>query len=304
MSPLAPSPLEALPPWPGLPPVLVKREDLLPHGGGAKVRRFLAHLAAARPDDRRPLAVLSERGAHTFVTLARLQADGALRRPLVFLEAPAPRTPHAEANRALYAGRAGIRVVRGPLALLGLRWAAMRARPRTIECLGVGGQTPGGVAAAAAAYDEVRAQLDARGPFPGRTLHLLAAASGTLVAGLAAGLARAGARDGLAVALTGPALARRRLRRRYAGDERVFVLPYPPPSADGATAAARAFEAHGGVTLDPRHALRAWMAALDAAPRIAAAAERLVLWVTGPLAGRPPDPPRDGGRSHRGAHRP
>ena len=45
------------------PRLFLKREDLLPFGGGVKVRRSLPLAADGDP---RPIAVLSDRGAHTF----------------------------------------------------------------------------------------------------------------------------------------------------------------------------------------------------------------------------------------------
>ena len=287
MTPDVPSPLEAVPPWPGLPSLLVKREDLLPHGGGAKVRRFLAHLESGTEGDTRPLAVLSERGAHTFLTLARLQRDGVLRRPLLFLERSAPRTPYAEANRAEILATPGVRLVRGPLPWLLLRLARLRRRPEEVEVLGLGGQTPGGVDAAARAGREVRAQLAALGPHAGRTWHLVAAASGTLVTGLLRGLDEGGAgTDRILVVPTGPAAARWRVARRLRSEPRVTVLPAPATTWGPALEAARAFRAHAGVWLDPRHALRAWLAASTARLPFGAG-DRLVVWVTGPRIADP-----------------
>jgi hypothetical protein len=283
-----PTPLEAVPPWPGLPPLFLKREDLLPHGGGAKVRRFRAHLEAGAAEDRRPLVVLSERGAHTFLTLARMQRDGVLRRPLVFLERAAARTPYAERNRAEILAGPDVRLITGPLPWLLLRLAWLRRRPAKFEVLGLGGQTPGGVAAAGEAYREARAQLAALGPCAGRTWHLVAAASGTLAEGLLRGIQERGAvGETLLVVPTGPPMVRRRLRHRLRSEPLVTVLPTPSPAWRSALAAARAFREHSGVWLDPRHALRAWLAACSPPLARTVPQDRFVVWTTGPHIGDP-----------------
>jgi hypothetical protein len=122
----------------------------------------------------------------------------------------------------------------------------------------------------------------------GRTWHLVAAASGTLAEGLLRGMKEQSARDEtLLVVPTGPPLVRWRLRRRLRSEPLVTVLPTPSPTWPSAFAAAGAFREHCGVWLDPRHALRAWLAACSPPFARPAPEDRFVLWTTGPRIGDP-----------------
>jgi hypothetical protein len=262
--------------------VFLKREDLLPFGGGSKVRRLLG--APALRDAPRRIAVLSERGAHTFVALARMRAGGALGdRDLLFWERGTPRTPYAEGNRARYAAAEGVRVRPGPLPVLLLRMLAARLfRRRSTRVLGIGGTVAGGRAAHRAAFEECVRQLAEAGVAGGRVGHVVAAASGAMADGFldAIEAARLEGHRVLAV-LTGPRAARARLRLRWLGKRHVLAARAPRFGEDEERSRLEAFRARTGVRLDPRHVLPA-AAWLDAPPAALAGADALVLWVTCP----------------------
>ena len=77
---------------------MAKREDLLPYGGGSKVRRLAPWLRALPAAS--GVACLSDVGSHTFLVLARLLASGEFPvERLLFLERRVPTTPYREALR-------------------------------------------------------------------------------------------------------------------------------------------------------------------------------------------------------------
>jgi hypothetical protein len=264
---LPPSPLQPLPGG-----GFAQREDLLPFGGGAKVRRLLPWLRALPPGAR--VVCLSDEGSHTFLVLARLLAGGAHPlRALLFLERAVPRTPYRAAVRAEYLADPRVRTLRGATAALWLRSRAMGMLPGRARWsrLGTGGTTGGDGAPHATAFRACAEQLSALG-VEGLVAHVLPAASGETARGFLRAMdGGVPGRHRLELVATGPAIARRRLLRLLGGDPRIALRAASAVPVDRSLP----------LPLDPVHGLPTAGAFAEVRRR----GETAVLWVTSP---RPP----------------
>jgi len=275
------TPLERVPAGTGRPAgtLFFKREDLLPFGGGNKVRRFL-HFFERRPDCIRA-AALSDLGAHTFAVLASMRADPALPlSALTFYERRVPANPYRERLARTYADCADIEVRRGAGVLLWLRWcAAGLVRSSRCRRLGVGGRAPDAHGAYAPVVDECVAQLADAGTPEGPVIHVFPMASGDMAGAFLRRFDERGLADHRVVGvMTGPGFSRAWLRLRYAARARLTLRRAGALTWARYLEAAQACHAATGVWLDPVHAIHAWEV-LRHAPEAFAEAT-VVLWVT------------------------
>lgn len=275
------TPLQRVPARNGRPggALFFKREDLLPFGGGNKVRRFL-HFFERRPD-RIHAAALSDRGAHTFGVLAAMRADPVLPLSrLTFYEHRVPANPYRERLARTYADCADIEVHRGAGALLWLRWRAAGLVRSSGRCrLGIGGRAPDADGAYTPVVDECVAQLADAGTPEGPVIHVFPMASGDMAGAFLRRFDERGLADHRVVGvMTGPRFSRAWLRLRYAGCARLTLRRARVLTWARYLEAAEACHAATGAWLDPVHAIHAWEA-LHRAPGALADAT-VVLWVT------------------------
>jgi hypothetical protein len=268
MSDLVVTPLESLPAEPAGgcgPAVFLKREDLLPYGGGNKVRRLLAwidELPAATPAAAiacpQTIAVLSYRGASTFLVLAELFRHGVFPcQSLLFWESNRPATPYVDQVRRRYVGQPGIAIVSGsvPALLARMGWTKWFGRGK-VAVLGIGGAVSPRSQPYRVALDECVRQLGEHRRPDGRIWHMLPAGSGTMLAGLAQAIHEAGYRDHRLIGvLTGPPISRRMLRWKYRGQRNVVLVLRQRMDWAEYLAAAMHFHERSGVWLDPTHTI-------------------------------------------------
>lgn len=249
--------------------LFMKREDLLPYGGGNKVRRLL-HWRESHPTCRE-LTVLSDYGSHTFYTLSRMASAFDA---LIFYERRCATTPYRDAMHQAYSYAPGISIVQGSLGELWLRSQADR-RPR----LGIGGNMPSAAVAYREPMRDCVQQLHHQGVVGVPIVHIFPIASGTMADGFLQELAVCAPATGhsLIGVLTGHPLARPWLRLRYARQPLMRLLPSDPQNV-GQVAGQRAV---GGAHLDPNHGLYAWHALLRLLPKLRKDSVA-VFWVTSP----------------------
>lgn len=240
----------------------LKREDLLPFGGGNKVRRLM-HWRKAHPQCRE-LTVLSDYGSHTFYSLSQMAPafDS-----LTFYERRCPSTPYREAVRKRYVDVPGVRIIQGSLPELWLHSQRDR-RPR----LGIGGSLP---SSAMAYRDPMRACIEQltrmriEGP---SVLHVFPIATGTMADGFLQELkVQPGAQHTLVGVLTGHPLTRPWLRLRYLREPLLQLVRAPRPLA----------APQHGVFLDPNHGIYAWQALLHLVPTLQENSI-VIFWITAP----------------------
>lgn len=264
--------------------VFMKREDLLPYGGGNKVPRFL-HALARRTSERR-VAALSDYGSHSFTVLTAMLRDPALGIDAIELwELPVAPDPYRRALARRYAETPGVHVRRGSTAGLLARWVWRGvARGSDTYRLGIGGT----VSRSAASYEPtVRAcvrQLEGAGA-DGAVVHVLPLASGDTARAVRAALRAAGrGQDHVAGVITGPWIGHAALTLRRPA--RLHLVKPRALDWEAYVAAARACHGQTGVWLDPEHTLPAW----DTLARLPAAVRDMpvVFWVTCPRIQAPP----------------
>ncbi len=261
--------------------VVLKREDLLAHGGGNKVHRYDSLFT--RIGRVRRLVALSEPGAHSLRALVHYLVgpdDRQGAESLLLLETRRPLTPYARRLQAQYLDRAGVEVQRGPLwlQLLRLSWYRLVGRFSGTRTVGVGGH----VSLRPGVFGEVlsgcRQQLDEAG-LNGPAVHVFPIASGQMASGFLDRLHSTRSDDRLAAVTTGPGISRLWLRLRHAFSRRMTLHPARPFDDAGYRALATRFHTRTGVWLDPRHTIQ--LAALLEDARLPAEATP-VLWITCP----------------------
>ncbi|MBD3421522.1 MAG: hypothetical protein GF398_15495 [Chitinivibrionales bacterium] len=234
--------------------VYLKREDLLPHGGGNKVRRFDRFFAER---GRIPVGItLSDAGAHTFIVLASYlstsQHAGAQK--LIFLELNNPLSPYARRLRQTYSATDGIVTIRGPLLrqLLRLKWYELTGKAIS---LGLGGDVTLHENPFGKALVECVAQLrdhSERRP----VLHLFPYSSGVMARGFIEAIESSGmVGQNLQAVVTSTSriarfvkpLAQRSGRIHFAFARQISWTTY--------CVRARSFFEHSGVWLDPVHTI-------------------------------------------------
>lgn len=271
----------------GGPRVFLKREDLLPFGGGNKVRRFLCwlqersdkgQLAGSR------VAALSDRGAHTFLVLARMAASGRLPvRSLLFWERATASSPYSEKVRQGYLDRADVKVHSGGLLSLLLRYAWARLFRRTALCvLGIGGSARTVGQPYRGVFLECTRQLAEHGHETVRTWHVFPIASGNMADGFLRTMREESLRNHRLIGvLTGPMPSRLWVRLRYALETRLSLLRLPRMKWRQFQEMAASFHRRTGVWVDPNHAIYAALA-LDRLPSAVGPKDAVVLWITCP----------------------
>lgn len=259
---------------------VLKRDDLLDFGGGNKARRLSALLARVDGPIRRVFA-MSNRGAHTFYTLAAMiptLARGAL---LFTFEREVGGGRYRDELEASYAGLPWVRRRIGHALPLWFELQAHRLRKRPGDLfLGLGGRESGGDNAYASAVLEDRDRLAGLGP----ATHLAAAASGDMATGIAAGLQAAALPGEVTAVLTAERWASLGLRLRHSGRRRLQVIPSPLGGAPATSDPQRLeivsrFAAETGVVVDPHHMAHVVAAAYARRGRLG---PTVVIWLSCP----------------------
>lgn len=269
----------------GAPQIFLKREDLLPFGGGNKVRRFAAWFE--RHPGLRKVGVLSDRGSHTFWVLSQmLSFERALDRHLsfVFWERRRALNPYVKRLQQGYLPHPRIEVVTGPFFWLALKYLKMKyfSGKRTAT-LGIGGQAPGVEEAYAEAMRECVEQLNAAGVSGKRVWHLFPVASGNMADGFLRFFRQAKLENHrICGILTGPRPSRAWMRLKYFFEPRVLLKRRRRVTWPRYERAAQDCFNRTGVWLDPRHTASAWRS-LATLPQEIASDDVLVFWVTCPL---------------------
>jgi len=285
--------------------IYLKREDVLPFGGGNKVRRFLAWLAEARRDsdssgaDRgdgqsaklhrhldqfESIGVLSYRGAHTFLVLAEMFRRGLVpARSLTFWETQREPNPYTELVRRKYLDQPNIDVIGGgTVRLLGqMTWARIRGGPRRLVA-----PIGGSMAPVAPPYreplDQCIAQLAALGHRSERVWHLIPASSGVMLDGLRRAIRDRGADDHRVIGvLTGPLAARLKVAWRSRAQRDVLLVQPQRTSWRSYLRLARSFFAQTGIWVDPTHMIYS-VRVLRELPRAVQPCDIVVAWITCP----------------------
>ncbi len=264
--------------------LFLKREDLLPYGGGNKVPRFL-HALAQRNGERH-VAALSDYGSHSFTVLTAMARDPALAiDELELWELPIPPDPYHDALAGRYAEAPNVTIRRGSTVGLVLRWVA-RGRRAGVCRLGIGGTVKDAGQTYQPAVEACGRQLLEAG-VGGPAVHVLPLASGdTAVAVLSALRACGRDQDQVAGVITGPWIGHARLSLKK--PEGFHLVKPRARSWDDYVAGARTCHGETGVWLDPSHTLPAW----DSLDRLPAPLRDLptVMWVTCPELVTPPFP--------------
>lgn len=291
MTELPITPLQAVPdfftPRGAGPAVFLKREDLLPFGGGNKVRRLLCWLdeqvRAGRPPGR--VAALSDQGSHTFGVLSRMAAEGRTPiRSLLFWERATPPTPYSRRIREGYLHRPDVVVQPGSLPGLLLRCASSRLFKRSeVAVLGIGGSVRTVAQPYRGVFAECREQLGGQGKGRARTWHVLPVASGNMADDFLRSIREGGRHNHRLVGvLTGPLPSRLLMRLHYGRERKMTLLRMPLLAWQQYLEAAAEFFGRTGVWLDPNHAIHA-ARALARLKCSAGPDDAIVLWVTCPF---------------------
>jgi len=286
-----PSPLQESPALAralGVERAFLKREDLLPWGGGNKARRFGA-LLASRAELVRRVFAMSNRGAHTFFTLAQMlpalaAGSGCDPVELHTFERDVGGGGYRDEMEAAYARFAGIRRRIGDARRLSVELARARLSRRPGDLfLGLGGRQTGRDNPYRAAVGEDRAALAAAGP----ATHLVAVASGGMAAGIAAGLDDHGLSGEVVGVLTAEPWGSVGLRLSHArrrGRVRIVRSPLglsPATTTSRHLAVIERVAADTGVVVDPHHMAHVLAAAYAEAAR-GTLGGAVVLWVSCP----------------------
>lgn len=294
MKPLPATPLEQIPSHTasGMPRIFLKREDLLPYGGGNKVRRFLSWWEENPHVNR--LGVLSDRGSHTFWTLAQM-LEGPFKksplRSLVFFERRRAANPYVERLRQSYLNHPDIQVRTGRFLWLFSQYLKMKYfSRRNTATLGIGGQVPKPDACYGEAMEECVGQLAAAGAGKCRIWHLFPVASGNMAKSFLHYFRKKNLENHRILGiLTGPRPARFWVRMKFLFEKRILLKRRKRVTWRRYQRAALDCHKSTGIWMDPRHAICAWRA-LARLPEEVSFNDVIVLWVTCPLIGSPDFP--------------
>lgn len=285
------TPLEPVPSHTGsgMPRLFLKREDLLPYGGGNKVRRFVQWFEK-NPAVRR-VAVLSDRGSHTFWTLAQM-LEGPLRKSalnnFVFLERRRRPNPYIERLRQGYSPHPQIEVRTGRFLWLWLQYLEMKFfSGKGTRTLGMGGSIRNADAAYAAAMEDCVKQLAEAGVDGKRVWHVFPIASGNMADSFLRTFRKANLNEHRIFGiLTGARPARLWMKLKYRFEPRILIKKRRRVTWRRYERAARHCYQLTGIWLDPRHTVCAWRA-LTRMPAEITAEDVIVFWVTSPLLAAP-----------------
>jgi hypothetical protein len=293
---LPPTPLQGVPKDPAKtePALFLKREDLLPFGGGNKVRRFLFWLKELSESESSPgthlrnktVAVLSDRGAHTFRVLTRmLEGEVSPIASLVFWERATPGTPYSNRIRRTYMNHPNISVRSGASLEMFLRflWTKCLGASGT-EVMGVGGSVSTKGQPYRKVFEECLRQLAELGKAETRVWHLFPVASGNMADFFLRAIREKTLTNHRVIGvLTGPVLLLRLfVRFKYLWERNIVLVRRPRLSWSEYEAAATRFFKRTGVWVDPNHMLYA-ASLLDDLPPFVRREDVVIFWVTCPF---------------------
>ncbi len=260
-------------------PVILARMDLLPFGGGSKIPRFSAWLDQ-HPYAKR-LALLSDPGSHSFVSLARLLKDRNL--SATFFERKVPLNPYTQANRNCYLDNPAIQVRSLRNAATGMVLLSTFFDKQTVW-LGPGGYVKGYGQVYETFWHQAELHLKALGL--NQATHLLAVASANTLDSLLTYYLNAGTQPSVAGVLTGTPHLRGWLRRRFKAVRSVQFFVPQQLTWDQYQQASQLFWKKSGVWLDPLHTIQL----SELLPRLPPTTSAAVLWVTCPNFSNPVTP--------------
>lgn len=134
--------------------VWLVRLDLLPYGGGNKVIRVLGWLQRRHWPGH--VVAMSDAGSNSFLTLLNLMECGEFgMKKLTLLCRGNPQSKYAENIQAKLLGHPHIRIIKGPVLLLWLRFILAKILQRSV--LPIGGATDAGMALDQAMFEKVQA---------------------------------------------------------------------------------------------------------------------------------------------------
>ena len=276
---------------------MFKREDLLPYGGGNKVRRFLTWLRELQEvhtqdhdsyDRRLSVAAFSNVGSHTFAVLAKmLEANVYGLNRLLLWERAQPRTPYTEKIRSQYENQSGVSVVCGPSLILTIRWLLARWSPwSTCKTMGIGGAVTTRTSAYHDAIIECDHQLCDMGLQGKRRWHLFPVASGNMAdAFLRVFQEKQWTHHRVLGVQTGPWIARYRNRWRYSRSEQIVLQPAGQISWSQYVSESAHFFQQTEIGLDPVHMIHV-ARLLKNLPKCVDANDVVIVWVTCPCIRR------------------
>lgn len=252
----------------------LKREDQLPFGGGNKVRRLLRW--KERHPDLQRVAVLSDRGSHTFYCLSHMAKHF---NAITLYERACEATPYRECLREVYQSTPGVQVIEGSLPLL---W--LRSQQEGERLLGIGGALPACANAYGAPMEECLDQLASEGKGHLPTWHVFPIASGTMADGFLQVLRERGVRNHqLCGVLTGHLLSKPWLHWRYRMQSNVSLWRTAPLSWSHYHALASQVYESSGLWVDPHHGIYCWSILPELCASLALVRDSvLVYWVTSP----------------------
>jgi hypothetical protein len=274
--------------------LFLKREDLLPYGGGNKVRRFLLWLKELSEREgictngvgSKTIAVLSDQGAHTFHVLTRmLEAEVSPVASLLFWERTKPKTAYSDNIRRAYLDRPNICVQSGASVEMLLRFLRTKwVVPRDTVVMGIGGSVRTKGQPYRGAFKECLRQLAEFGRAGARVWHLFPVASGNMADSFLRTIRDEKLTDHRVIGvLTGPGLlSRLMVRLKYLLKQNIVLVRRPKLSWPEYLAVATRFFKRTGVWVDPSHCSYA-ASLLEDLPRFICGDDVIVFWITCPF---------------------